>query len=157
MDNPFKPSEAFDRAFGSTGGGTCGWVECECGRQHHSDVFLTQYAEDEEIASFNDFKEMALEKPDQYILWESEWISHYNFGGMPVVWGCPCKGSIKLENWIFYNRDGILRYLAGIATNEYTIALLTDQVDSYLKERKKNADKAGEAFGIAQQKIRYRF
>jgi len=158
MNDPYSPSDTFDKAFGYTGGGTNCWTECVCGRQHHSNLFLKEWPDDPEIESFEDFVEMSKENPDKFIVWIDEWISYYDFGAGPVVWGCPCDTPKRYEDWIFRNRNPLLRYLAAVAKGAAAVEWLTEDSLSYnTRENLENVQKIEKTINIDQEEFVYRF
>ena len=98
-----QPSEAFEEAFSSHGGGAR--RDCECGRQYFNDGGW-----DWDERECENLREMAKKDPEGYI--ELEWsCSGMEVGGEFIVYGCPCGRAKAYEELFRRDAAGIADYL----------------------------------------------
>lgn len=99
-----EPSEHFSEAFGSGIGSPM--LECNCGRTHYApdSEFIEQSEADEMIAA-------SKAKPDRVIVHQGDdGVSAAVINGATMVRGCPCGWLAKFEDYIWNERERILRY-----------------------------------------------
>lgn len=98
-----QPSEEFEKAFSSHGGGYR--RDCECGRQYFNDGGW-----DWDEGELEHLRVMAENHPEGYI--ELGWsCSGMEVGGEFIVYDCPCGRAKTYEELFKRNAEGIADYL----------------------------------------------
>lgn len=97
-------SEEFYEAF-SAGWGSY-YADCACGRHY----MATQEHNLGEEEDYLQFEQKMKEQPDKYIDLGHCSISFINVG-QEYVDGCDCGNVERYENWIWTNRDRIMKYI----------------------------------------------
>lgn len=101
---PAEPSQYFAEAFGSGIGSPS--LECNCGRTHHApdSEFIEQSEADGMIAA-------SKSNPDKVIVHQGDdAISAAVINGTTIVRVCPCGWLAKFEDYVWNERERILRY-----------------------------------------------
>lgn len=97
-----------------------------CGRYH----FATGPQSCEDERELERLLRLADEKPNAYVASEYDSISCGQIAGMTAVYDCPCNGLRKYEDFIWENRELIIKYIrkrtaAEMKAAEKTADLLT--------------------------------
>lgn len=100
------PSEMFQDIVCDSGSSS---MDCElCGRTH----FCTGGGSFEDDAEIEKYRKYAEQKPEQYCEdSDSDGLSFGTINGMQVVYGCPCNKLRKYEDFIWEDRERIIKYI----------------------------------------------
>lgn len=91
--------------FGGTPSGDCQL----CGRCH----FAGGSESCEEPEELDRLRKLAQEQPEKYIESEDDSLGLGWIDGHQIIWGCPCKKVERYEQFIWDNRELIVKYIAG--------------------------------------------
>lgn len=128
-------SREFTDAFMSSGSDR---IECTCcGRVHFCLEHCKHSAGDEEEISHLD--RQSKDDPEGWIdHTDTDFVSWFEFGGLQVVFGCPCRFDVLLEHSLWAWRHDICQYLVERSAREKASADLSLEsarsIESALRE-----------------------
>lgn len=106
-------TEEFDKSLFGWGGTPV--ATCNCGRIHY--VANGENMDDGELADLE--RKRGEDKKGIYVRRsEGDSVGIIEVGGVVHVWGCECGSLDKIENFLWSNRDWIIRYYKARTTRE---------------------------------------